>query len=143
VALLPFLVTALLTIHNYRVGRGYKQFTESLYQSALYGIEHEYLRAVYQGVSTKLSEKNALQVFSAIVSSRFLNHKTDYDKTDEMILDFGNGDRMWLYKQDSTTVVICYINADGDRKDYITTEITRMITFERLISEEWGNSLWE
>ena len=60
-----------------------------------------------------------------------------------MMLDFGNGDMMWLYKQDITTVVVWYIYADGDRKDYITTEITRMITFERLISEEWGNSLWE
>jgi hypothetical protein len=114
VAILPFLVTALLIMHSYRVGRGYKQFTEDLYQSALYGIKNDCLRADYQGVSTKLSEKNALQVFSAIASSRFINHKTDYDKTDEMILDFGNGDRMWLYKQDSTTVVICYIYADGD-----------------------------
>lgn len=143
VALLPFLVTALLIIHGYRVGRGYKQFTEDLYQSTLYGIEHDCLRADYQGVSTKLSEKNALHVFSAIATSRFISHKKDFDTTDEMILDFGNGERMWLYKQASTTVVICYIYADGDRKDFITTEITRMITFERLISEEFGNSLWE
>lgn len=143
VALLPFLVLASLIIHSYRVGSGYKQFTEDLYQSILYGIENNCLRAEYQGESTKLSEKNALHVFSAIASSRFINHKEDYDKTDEMILDFGNGDRMWLYKQDSTTVVICYFYGDGDRRDYITTEITRMITFEKLISEEWGNSLWE
>ena len=143
VALLPFLVLVSLIIHSYRVGSGYKQFTENLYQSTMYGVENDCLRAEYQGESTKLSEKNALHVFSAIASSRFKNHKNDYDKTDEMTLDFGNGDRMWLYKQDSTTVVICYIYADGDRKDYITTEITRMITFEKLISEEWGNSLWE
>lgn len=143
VALVPFIIAALIIINLVIISNGYKQFTEDLYQSFQYGVENECLRAEYQGEATKVTEENASHVFFSISSSHFVTYKEDYETTDKMLFDFGNGDMMWLYKQDSSTVVIHYIYADGVEKVYITTEVITMITFERLISVEWGNNLWE
>lgn len=142
IVLVPFIIVSGLVISGSIIGKGYEQFTTDLYQSVKDGVEAGSLRVEYNGESTRLTEKNAFNVVSSITSSRFKNYKKDIEITGEMFFDFGNGDSMWLYSYDNTTMLIKYTYADGEIRTYITTEITRMVTFERLVSIEWGNSLW-
>lgn len=142
IAVIPFIAVTLMIINSVIVGNGYKQFTIDLYQSVKNGIETDSLRAEYNGVSTRLSEDNAFNVANTIDISRFVNYRKKYEITDEMFFDFSDGNRMWLYTYDDERMLIRFIYEDGEEKTYITKEITKMVTFERLVSADRGNSVW-
>lgn len=142
IAVVPFVVLAVIIINGYIVGNGYKEFTTDLYQSVKNGIETDSLRAEYMGVSTRLIEKNAFHIANSIASSRFVNYRKNYEITDEIFFDFGDGNRMWLYPYGNDRMLIHFIYADGTEKTYITKEVARIVDYERLVSVEWGNSLW-
>ncbi len=142
IAIVPFIVVAAIITNGFIVGKSYRDFTTDLYQSIKDGTSANSIRAVYNGESTRITEDNAFNIASAIDLSRFKFYRKKFDAIDEMYLDFGNGDTMWLYKIDSETMIIKYIYANGDTKVFSTTEITRMVTFERMVSVEWGNEIW-
>ena len=61
----------------------------------------------------------------------------------DIIIDFGNGDKLLLYTYDNVTMLMRYIESDREEKAFITTDVTCLVTLERLISFEWGNSSWD
>lgn len=142
IALVPFIIIAAIIANGFIVSKSYKDFTAYLYQSIEDGISANSLKAVYNGESTRLTEDNGSHIVSEINLSRFKFYRKEFDAIDEMYFDFGNGDTMWLYKINGETIIIKYIYANEDAKVFITTEITRMVTFERLVSVEWGNEIW-
>ena len=139
IALIPFCFVAGLIVSGAIVGAKYKDSQENLWASFSYGIDNDCLRADYQGASTKITQKNAELIYSTISSSRYVFYKKEILSDADIRISFGNGDKLYLYTHDNVTMLIRYVRSDGDENIFKTKEITRLITFERLISIGRGN----
>jgi len=121
----------------------YNEFIRDLNNSTLFAMKNDSLCAEYNGEYTRVTPKNADLIFQEIVSSGYIFLRENIDDSEYISLDFGNGDKLCLYINNEESLVLQYMQQGKRKKEYLTSKITRLITFEHLISEEWGNSPWE
>ena len=77
IVLIPVIFVAGIVVSSSIVGPKYKEAQETLWASISYGIDNDCLRADYQGESTKLTQKNAENVYSTIITSRYVFYKKE------------------------------------------------------------------
>lgn len=140
VSLLGYMIFMIANV--YIVRNQLRQFAIDYSDSIQYGIENDCLRVEYDGEVTRLIAKNANSLFKSVANSNYAKFKKKYEAKNGMFIDFGNGDTMWLYPYDNESVIYHFVYASGKERTYITRESTRMVTFERLVSLEWGNEPW-
>jgi len=143
IAIVPIVVVvSIITSQTIKMAE-YKEFIIELDNSFVYSMDNDSLRAEYNGVSTRVNKKNADLIFQEVHSSGFFIIKDEVEKPKYILLDFGNGDKLWLHHHDEESVIMQYVPVVGKEKKYLTSGITQIITFERLISTGWGNTPWE
>lgn len=120
----------------------YKEFIRDLDDSIVYSMDNNSLRAEINGFSTRISRNNADLIFQEIYSSDYIFIKEETAKPKNILLDFGNGDKLWIHYYNPESLIYQYLRSDGREKEYLTKKITRFITFERLISTDRGNTIW-
>jgi len=97
----------------------------------------------YKLIVSKKQFVNADLIFQEVSFSGYLFIKDEIKKPDYVFFDFGNGDELWIYRNDKESIIMRYVQPNKKDKEYLSKRVTRLITFEHLISEEWDNELWD
>jgi hypothetical protein len=142
IAIIPLVLAVGLITYSTIVVKQYKEFMNEVYFSFDIGIENNSIRADYNEQSTRLTEKNADSINSLIQSGRPTKYKEELNDNANILLDFGNGNQLLIYQYNNETVIFRLIKSEGYDKAYISTDVVRLIDFERLISLDFGNNLW-
>lgn len=142
IALAPILVFVVLFSFGAQSIYNQKNYYKNLGSSFDYAVTNDCLHAYHNGIGTKISSRNAEFLLLEIKNGDYFIFNGDIEDLDGIKLDFGNGDIMWILEIDKS-VVILYKDNEGNEVIHSTTETCRFITFERLISVKWGNTLLE
>ena len=121
----------------------YKEYKFAFADSITFAQDNDSLKASFDGVSTKISYHNATSLYRIIAGGGFGMYEKIVPIDSPLLLDFGNGDIMKIWAKDRTTYLILYEKANGSEFFYSTLAISRLVCLERLVTPEWGNSLWE
>ncbi len=143
IAVIPMILVIAVFVNGIIKIADYKEFIRDLDNSTLSAMKNNNLRAEHNGVSTRVTPENADIIFQEIVSSGYLFLKEEIDETNCICLDYGNGDELWLYRNDEESIIMRFVQPDEKDKVYLSNIISRLITFEHLVSTEWGNASWE
>jgi len=142
IAVLPIV----LVVGNFSIGiiqiQYYKEFIRELNESVVYGMENDSFRAECKGVSTRVTPGNADLIFQKISSRDYINYRNEEMGEEFIFLDFGNDTKMWLYQNSELSLIIRYVPSNAKEKIFITKRPARLVTYENLVSTEWGNFLW-
>ena len=142
VAVLPILAFIVLFTFGAQSIFSAKDYYKNLGSSFDYAIANDCLHAYNNEKATKISSRNADFLFLEIRNGDYIIFNEDIEDLDGIKLDFGNGDILWILEIDKSVVII-YKDNEGNEVIHTTTETCRFITFERLISVEWRNTLLE
>ena len=143
IAVMPMVLVIAIFVNGIVKIADYKEFIRDLDESTLFAMKNNSLRAEYNGSYTRVTPENADIIFQEIVSSGYLFLKEEIDETNCICLDYGNGDELWLYRNDEESIIMRFVQPDEKDKVYLSNIISRLTTFEHLISTEWGNASWE
>lgn len=143
IAVVPMILVIAVFVNGLIKIADYKQFIIDLDNSFIYSMNNNSLRAEYNGIPTRINRENADLIFQEVSFSGYIFVKDEIKKPNPILLDFGNGDKLWLFKVNEESLIMTYIPANGKEKEYLTSKVSRLVTYEYLISEEWGNVLWE
>lgn len=143
IAVIPMILVIAVFVNGIIKITKYKEFIIDLDNSFIYSMDNNSLRAEYNGVSTRVNKENADLVFQEVSFSGYMFVKDEVKKPEYVFFDFGNGDELWLYLIDEESIIMRYVQPNKKDKEYLSNRVTRLITFEHLISTEWGNIIWE
>ncbi len=143
IATIPMILVISIFVNGLIKIADYKQFIMNLDNSFIYSMDNNSLRAEYNGVSTRVNYENADLIFQEVSFSGYLFIKDEEEKPEHILLDFGNGDELWLFYDSKESIIMRYVQPGKKDKAYLSRRITRLLTFEQLIDIEWGNSPWE
>lgn len=143
IAVMPMVLVIAVFVNGIVKIANYKEFIRDLDDSTLFAMKNNSLRAEYNGVSTRVTPENADIIFQEIVSSGYIFLKEEIDESEYICLEYGNGDKLWIYSNDKESIVMRFVQPGEKDKAYLSNIISRLITFEHLISTEWGNHPWE
>ena len=123
--------------------KDYDQFHDSFYESCLYAEENDCLTAEYNGVTTLVNAKNNQKIRNAIFTADISDYIEIIPEGEPITLDFGNSNAMNIWKNSTESIIVQYIYPD---KTYVLfqssdEEVCRFADFERLISEDWENTV--
>jgi hypothetical protein len=141
IALLPVIVIAAIFLWNVLYMFDYKNFKVEFAASVAYAQENDCLRAEYGGEVMRITSHNANSIYTAVTGGGFAGYEKEAPSQDGLFLDFGDGASMQVWSAGDTGLIVHYTNADTDIF-YRTSDDTRYINLERIVSAEWGNTPW-
>ena len=142
IALIPTIIIAALFLWGVSYSFAYKNFKVEFVASVAYAQENDCLCARSGDEATRITSRNANSIFTEITGGGFAGYVKEAPKQDGLYLDFGDGATMQVWPDEASGLIVHYVNADTDYF-FRTGSAARYINLERIVSTEWGNTLWE
>lgn len=131
-----FIVVLTMGIINISIAKG---FAVEITDDFRYAEENDSMQAVYKDVQTRVTADNAESIASEMNLARFMKYKGEIESSEYIEIRFGNGNILFVYSFEDRGVIYRY-SRPGEKDIVLTNiEISRFITYERLVSTEWGN----
>ena len=120
----------------------FKDYILDFGQSVDYATDNDCMRAELNGVSTRVTAENADEIFLGIFDAGYYEYLDEAPTGDYLLLDFGDGNIMKIFYKDAESIIVDFIPLEGKEIIYSTRQVCRFVTFERLVSLQWGNEVW-
>jgi hypothetical protein len=143
-SVIPIMLAAGFMLKGIKDRDKYEKFIADFGTSLSFAQRKDILTAEYEGTTMHVIPKNGRVLFNIILRGSFHKLNVDLpDPEDALVLDFGIGDKMWIWPSGSRAVIIHYLRIDGEEFIYLTNEGVRFGNIEYFCSETVGNTVWE
>lgn len=117
----------------------YVNYKNSLAASFMYSDDAPPM-AEYRGHRMLITRRSTEDLHLAVLNCGFAHEEEALPDGERFVISFADGSQLTLVAIDDRTVVFDYLSREGEHFIYRSYEVSRMVTFERLISEDWGNT---
>ena len=143
-AVIPIILAAGFMVKGITDRNRYEKFIAEFGVSLSFAQRKNVLTSEYDGTTMHITPENGRVLFNIILRGSFHKLNVDLpDPEDALVLDFGIGDKMWIWPSGSRAVIIHYLRIDGEEFIYLTNNGARFGNIEYFCSETVGNTVYE